>query len=92
MQNIAYTSHTPENEALIVQRIRAERPRIFMTEAPETLNPIFSSFMLDRTLGREALNRMIENAQLGLKYKDTFYDIVNSHQSETWWLLAGVVA
>jgi len=57
MQTIVYSDHTPENNQLIADRIRTEKPSLFLDEGSEILNPIYDSFFENRDMTIEDLDQ-----------------------------------
>lgn len=46
MQTIVYALHIPESHALIAERIKKEKPDIYLDESPEKLDEIYNKFLL----------------------------------------------
>src|SRR3989338_6077705 len=59
MQTIFYSAHIPENHLLIANRIREERPKLYLDESSEILNPAYEAFCSDKSMPLEKLDKRV---------------------------------
>ena len=68
MQTIVYSTHLSENHKLIADRIRKDKPEIYLLEAIEPFNPILDIFLQNKKMTFEQLVEEIE--KIGYFFED----------------------
>lgn len=67
MKTLVYSTHLPQNHTLISERIRRERPSVYLNEAPELLNAVCADFTSDRNMSVQELLRRCKEAGWGIE-------------------------